>query len=196
MRDPEKMKAQLEAIEPGSYQKFNDYVSEGYRFFNLSMNNLLDKNFYHLFGFLNWKSIRMLIQLKTWISHTSYIRRYFKDPRLQMAFTFQNIYVGQSPYQAPAFFSMLPATEITEGALFPKGGMHHIVEKLLATANEKGVQLHYRKPVSKIVVEGDKTQGILLEDGTFVEADLVIANADLPYIYNELLPDKKKHQPS
>lgn len=189
-RDPEKMKAQLEVIEPGSFQKFIDYVSEGYRFFNLSMNDLLGKNFYHLFEFVNWKSIRMLIQLKTWISHTSYIRRYFKDPRLQMAFTFQNIYVGQSPYQAPAFFSMLPATEITEGALFPKGGMHRIVEKLLATAIEGGVRLQYGKPVSKIVVNKNKTQGVLLEDGTFVEADLVIANADLPYIYCELLPDK------
>jgi len=57
-RDPEKMKAQLEAIEPGSFQKFNAYVSEGYRFFNLSMNDLLGKNFYHLFEFVNWKRIR------------------------------------------------------------------------------------------------------------------------------------------
>jgi len=190
-RDPEKMKELLEAIEPGSFDRFNDYTQEGYRFFNLSMNDLLGKNFYNLFEFVNLKSIRMLIKLKTWISHTTYIRRYFKDPRLQMAFTFQNIYVGQSPYQAPAFFSMLPATEISEGALFPRGGMHRIVEKLMSTGIERGVQVHYRKAVSKIVVNGNKTQGILLEDGTFVEADLVIANADLPYIYNELLPDKK-----
>ena len=40
-------------------------------------------------------------------------------------------------------------------------------------------------------MNGGKTEGVLLEDGTFVEADLVIANADLPYIYRELLPDKK-----
>ena len=190
-RDPEKMKAQLEAIEPGSFQKFNEYVSEGYQFFNLSMNELLGKNFYHLFEFVNWKSIRMLFKLKAWVNHASYIRRYFKDPRLQMAFTFQNIYVGQSPYSAPAFFSMLPGTEITEGALFPKGGMHRIVEKLLSVAEVRGVRFQYKKTVSKIVVSGDKTEGIQLDDGTFVEADLVIANADLPYIYSELLPDKK-----
>ena len=39
------------------------------------------------------------------------------------AFTFQNIYVGQNPYEAPALFSMLPAAELTEGSLFPVGGM-------------------------------------------------------------------------
>lgn len=107
-----------------------------------------------------------------------------------MAFTFQNIYVGQSPYQAPAFFSMLPGAEIAEGALFPKGGMHRIVETLLERATELGVLFHYKSSVSKIVVNGNKTQGILLEDGNMVKADLVIANADLPYVYNELLRDK------
>lgn len=189
-RDTEKMKAQLEAIEQGSFHKFNQYVKEGYEFFNLSINDLLGKNFYHLFEFVNLKSILLLIKLKTWMIHTDYIKRYFKDPHLRMAFTFQNIYVGQSPYKAPAFFSMLPGTEIAEGALFPKGGMHRIVEKLLERATELGVQFQYKSPVSKIVVNGNKTQGILLENGQMVEADLVIANADLPYVYKKLLPDK------
>ncbi|MGE5449088.1 MAG: phytoene desaturase family protein, partial [Bacteroidales bacterium] len=103
---------------------------------------------------------------------------------------FQNIYVGQSPYQAPAFFSMLPAAEIAEGALFPKGGMHRVVEKLLETASKHGATFHYKSPVSKIVVKEFKTQGVLLEDGTMVEADIVIANADLPYVYKDLLPDR------
>lgn len=189
-RDPEKMKAQLEAIEPGSFPKFQEYAKEGYEFFNLSINDLLGKNFYHLFEFVNLKSIRLLIKMKIWMNHARYIRRFFKDQHLQMAFTFQNIYVGQSPFQAPAFFSMLPGAEIAEGALFPKGGMHHVVEKLLEKATGLGVQFHYKCPVEKIIVKGNKTLGILLEDGTMVEADLVIANADLPYVYKELLPDK------
>jgi phytoene desaturase len=133
----------------------------------------------------------LLLKLKTYLKHTDYIKRYFKDPHLQMAFTFQNIYVGQNPYQAPAFFSMLPGAEIAEGALFPKGGMHRIVEKLLETATELGVQFQYKKPVAKILVMGNQTTGILLEDGSSIEADLVIANADLPYIYRDLLPEKK-----
>lgn len=189
-RNPEKMKAQLETIESGSFPKYQEYVKKGYEFFNLAINDLLGKNFYHLFEFVNLKSIRLLIKLKVWMFHTDYIKRYFKDPHLRMAFTFQNIYVGQSPYQAPAFFSMLPGAEIAEGALFPKGGMHRIVEKLLEKAIGLGVQFEYKRPVSKIVVKADKTQGILLEDGTMVEADLVIANADLPYVYKDLLPDK------
>ena len=188
-RDTERMKLQLETIEKGSFQNYERYVKEGYSFFNLSINGLLGKNFYHLFQFINLRSILLLIKLKTWIRHTHYIKRFFKDRHMQMAFTFQNIYVGQNPYKQPAFFSMLPGAEIVEGALFPKGGMHRIVEKLLSTAMDLGVSFHYKNPVSKIIVNRNITEGIELEDGTIIQADLVIANADLPYVYNQLLPE-------
>ena len=187
-RDAGKMKLQLEAIEPGSFDQYERYVKEGYAFFNLSMNGLLGKNFYHVFQFINLKSILLLIKLKTWIKHTNYIKRFFRDASLQKAFTFQNIYVGQNPYKQPAFFSMLSGAEISEGALFPKGGMHRIVEKLLATATGQGVQFHYKTAVTKIVVNGNKTEGIQLDNGSLIKADVVIANADLPYVYNKLLP--------
>ncbi|MGV8095800.1 MAG: phytoene desaturase family protein [Mangrovibacterium sp.] len=135
--------------------------------------------------------MRLLIKLKIWIKHTSYIERYFDNPHLRMAFTFQNIYVGQNPYQSPAFFSMLPGVEMTEGALFPKGGMHRIVEKLVETATGLGVRFQYKKAVARIMVNGNRAEGIQLEDGTPIRADLVIANADLPYVYRKLLPEKK-----
>ncbi|HET7733685.1 MAG TPA: phytoene desaturase family protein [Paludibacter sp.] len=190
-RNPVRMKEQLEAIEPGSFAHYEKYVKEGYEFFGQSMDGLLNRNFYHLFQFINLKSTLLLIRLKTWIKHTDYIQRFFKDPRLQKAFTFQNIYVGQNPYKQPAFFSMLPGAEIAEGALFPKGGMHRVVEKLLEEATRAGVKIHYKKAVSKIVVSGNKTEGVLLENGKMIHAGVVVANADLPYIYNELLPDKR-----
>jgi len=191
-RDQERMKIQLEEIEKGSFTKYQKYVKEGYEYFNLSMNDLLGKNFDHLFQFVNFRSMILLMKLKTYLYHTDYIKRFFTDPQLRMAFTFQNIYVGQNPYQAPAFFSMLPGAEIAEGALFPKGGMHRIVEKLLELANQNKVQIHYKKPADKILVEDNRTYGIMLEDGTIIHADLVIANADLPYVYDQLLRDKRK----
>ena len=191
-RNPEQMQNQLEGMEKGSFSKYQEYIKEGYEYFNLSMNDLLGKNFDHLFQFVNFKSMMLLLKLKTYLNHTDYIKHFFTDPHLRMAFTFQNIYVGQNPYEAPAFFSMLPGAEIAEGALFPKGGMHRIVEKLLELADKNRVQIQYKKAVEKIITNGEKTEGILLEDGTIVHADLVIANADLPYVYDQLLRDKRK----
>jgi phytoene desaturase len=192
--DDETMKRQLESIEPGSFQRYRDYISEGYSFFNLATKDLLARNFENLPSFINIKNTLLLMKLKTYRKHSQYVQRFFNDPRLQMAFTFQNIYVGQSPYDAPAFFSMLPGAEVTEGAWFPKGGMHRIVEKLLEKALAEGVSINYKAPVERIITNGSNAEGILLQNGTLVNADLVIGNADLPYIYRELLQEKQTTQ--
>ncbi len=191
-RDEEKMRTQLEAFEPGSYPKYKAYVKEGYDYFNLAMNDLLGKNFDSLFEFVNLKSIRLLMKLKTYRNHAAYVKEYFKDARLQKAFSFQNIYVGQNPYDAPAFFSMLPGAEIAEGALFPKGGMNRIVQALVELAEKNNIKINCKKPVKEIVLNGKTARGILLDDGTEIGADLVIASADLPYVYDKLLNDRQK----
>jgi len=38
-------------------------------------------------------------------------------------------------------------------------------------------------------VEGNCTSGVTLADGKRMQADLVVANADLPYVYSDLLLD-------
>jgi phytoene desaturase len=190
--DENKMKAQLEKIEPGSFKKSQKYVSDGYEIFQIGINKLIGRNFYNIFQFANFKNAGMLIKLKTYISNYRYVRKFFNHPHLQMAYTFQNIYVGQSPFNSPALFSMVPAAELTEGSFFPKGGMFSIVEKLLSAANSEGVRFHFNKPVKNIRVNGKRAESIILDDGSELKADIIVANADLPYVYRKLLPDRGK----
>src|SRR5664280_969471 len=190
--DKEKMKMQHERIEPGSFAKSQKYVKDGYEIFQIGMNKLIGRNFDNIFQFANFRNIGMLVKLKTYISNWKYVKKFFRDNHLRMAYTFQNIYVGQSPFDSPALFSMVPAAELTEGSFFPKGGMYVIVEKLLSAAHSSGVRFHYNKPVKQIRVTGKKADSIILEDGSEVNADIIVANADLPYVYRKLLPDKAK----
>ncbi len=190
--DKEKMRMQHELIEPGSFARSRKYVTDGYEIFQVGMNKLIARNFYNLFEFANFRNLGMLIKLKTYISNYRYVKRFFGDTHLRMAYTFQNIYIGQSPFSSPALFSMVPAAELTEGSFFPEGGMYTIVEKLLSEALSSGVSFHFNKPVHRINVSGRIAEGILLEDGSEINADIVIANADLPYVYRQLLPDRAK----
>ncbi|HLP72492.1 MAG TPA: phytoene desaturase family protein [Bacteroidales bacterium] len=189
--DKAKMKDQLEKIEKGSYARSEEYVSKGYEIFRLGMGKLIGRNFYSFFEFARPGNIGLLIKLKTYINHWSYAKKFFSDKHLLMAYTFQNIYVGQSPFSSPALFSMVPAAELTEGSFFPRGGMHSIVEKLLDKALSNGVKVHYGKPVKKIIINNKLAQGIILEDNSEVKADIIVANADLPYVYRKLLPDER-----
>jgi len=189
--DPAEMEQQLEALEPGSYPKMTKLVKQGYRFLELSSDQLLGRNFYRLFDFINLKNMVLLGRLKIHRTHHGLVKDYFRHPHLRMAFTFQNIYVGQTPFNAPALFSMLPAAELIEGSLFPSGGMSSIPEKLEEIAKSLGVEFHYESPVSRIVTEINRVQGIQLEDGTTLESDLVVANADLPSVYGKMLPESR-----
>lgn len=190
--DKEKMKLQHEQIEPGSYEKSRKYVDDGYEIFQIGIHKLIGRNFYNVFQFANFRNIGMLIKLKTYISNYRYVRKFFASQHLRMAYTFQNIYVGQSPFNSPALFSMVPAAELTEGSFFPMGGMYSIVETLLKAAAAEGVKFHYNAPVKEIKVNGKVAESIVLEDGTQSKYDIIVANADLPYVYRQLLPDRRK----
>jgi phytoene desaturase len=190
--DKEKMKTQLEKIEPGSFKKSEKYVTDGYEIFQIGTKKLIGRNFDNIFQFANFRNIGMLIKLKTYISNWRYAKKFFHDSHLRMAYTFQNIYVGQSPFDSPALFSMVPAAELTEGSFFPKGGMYTIVENLLSEALTSGVRFLYNMPAVKIRTKGKKAESIIFEDGSEIIADIIVANADLPYVYRKLLPDRGK----
>lgn len=193
------LKSQMESIEQGSYEKATIYVKKGYTLFKKAYARLLGRNFTNWTQFINISNVALLIKLKTHIPHQKYIKRFFKDERLRTAFTFQNIYVGQNPLSAPALFSMLPAAELSEGSLVPKGGMFAIVSLLEKKAREFGVEIHYNKNVSKIIKKNYQVKSIAFDDGSQWECDLLVANADLPYVYKSLLQDtfftqKLKHK--
>ena len=190
--DEKKMERQLEKIEHGSLKKSQKYVSNGYGIFKIGINKLIGRNFYNVFQFANFRNIGMLIKLKAYISNYRYAAKFFRNTHLRMAYTFQNIYVGQSPFNSPALFSMVPAAELTEGSFFPQGGMFTIVKKLLTAAESEGVRFYYDRPVSRIRVNTKKAESVILEDGSEIFADVIVANADLPYVYRKLLPDKRK----
>jgi phytoene desaturase len=188
--DKDRLKEQLENLEKGSFEKSQQLTKDGYKLFQLAIERLLGRNFYNLFDFITLKNALLLLKLKIHLRHMQYIKRFFRNPYLQKAFTFQNIYVGQNPYQAPALFSMLPAAELTEGSLFPVGGMYSITNTLVSLAEALGVHFIYNEPVIKIKTEGTQATGIILHNGSTIRANVIVANADLPYVYRELLPDK------
>ncbi len=190
--DEARMKQQLENIEPGSFEKSWKYVRDGYAIFRLGMDKLIGRNFYNIFQFANFRNIGLLIKLKTYISNWNYARKFFSNQHLMMAYTFQNIYVGQSPFDSPALFSMVPAAELTEGSYFPVGGMHAIVEKLITAAESGGVRFHFDCEAVRINIENKKAESIILKDGTEIKADIFLVNADLPWVYRHMLPDSGK----
>lgn len=98
--------------------------------------------------------------------------------------------MGLSPFDAPATFSLMPYSELAHGVYYPKGGMYQIVEVLMELARDAGVEFIFSEEVGQIHTDGNKVQGMSSVEYKNVQADLILANADLPYVLDQLLPDK------
>jgi phytoene desaturase len=186
--DLKAMYDQLESIQPGSYDGFLRYVEEGHRHYNLGIDRLVNRDFRKASDFFTFDNLPLLFQLKPFVQHYRNMSVYFDDPRLKAAFTFQDVYMGLSPFEAPATFSMMPYTELAHGVWYPKGGMYRIVEAVTEIAKQAGVEFVFDANVERIDVNGTSARGVILADGQRLDADAVLANADLPYVYRDLLP--------
>ena len=183
------MQTQLEAVEKTAFTGFLNYIAEGAKHYKISLEKFVGRNFFSIFDYFSLKNLPLIFKLKALDKHYRNTGRFFKDERLKAAFTFQNMYLGLSPYDAPATYSLLQYTELAEGVWYPMGGMYAGIQALVKVAEKLGVKFIYDAPVKKIEVNGEKVLGVVLEDGRTFSSDIFIGNADLPYIYKELLPD-------
>jgi phytoene desaturase len=182
------MRSQLEAIQPGSYRGFLRYEEEGRHHYELAMPRLVNRDFRSAGQFFNLTNLPLVFQLNPFVPHYDNLSRYFREPRLKAAFSFQDVYMGLSPFEAPATFSLMPYTELAHGVWYPKGGMFSIVKALLHIARAAGVEFVFDAAVEQIEVSHDRVRAVRLQDGRRLKADAILANADLPYVYKELLP--------
>jgi phytoene desaturase len=118
------------------------------------------------------------------------VRRFFKDRRLQQAFTFQSLYLGLSPYDSLAIYGLLAYTELACGIYYPMGGMHSLAQALERLGGELGVEYRYSAPVARLEKTATGVSAAILESGERVAADVIVANSDLPYTYDSLLGEK------
>ena len=154
------MQDQLEAIEPGSFQGFLRYLDEGRRHYHLGVEKLVYPDFRSATDFFKLSNLPLIHQVKPLAKHYKRMSVYFDDPRLKASFTFQDVYMGLSPFEAPATFSMMAYTELAHGVWYPKGGMYRIVEALYGLACKAGVEFIFNTSVTKIDLNGECARGV------------------------------------
>ena len=188
--DMDSLCRQLESFEHGSFQGLLRYMEEGGRHYWLGTEKLVKRDFRKASEFFRLDNLPLLYQLKPFVNHYGNMSAYFDDPRLKAAFTFQDVYMGLSPFEAPATFSLMPYTELAHGVYYPRGGMYSIVEALMELAYAAGVEFIFDATVERIEMNTRDVRGVVLAEGGRLEAKAILANADLPYVYNDLLPDR------
>ncbi|XP_060860648.1 uncharacterized protein LOC132938014 [Metopolophium dirhodum] len=168
---------------------FLNYLKQTHLYYQKSVKKALQTDFPHWYDFFNPRHIPDVIQLHLLDTVYDKVCKYFKSDYMRKAFSFQTMYLGMSPYDGLALYSLLQYTEIAEGIWYPKGGFHKVLESLENIAVQHGAKFNYNADVQEIIVD-DKgvAKGIKMVNGDVVNSDIVICNADLVYAYNKLLP--------
>ena len=185
------MKREIEKWEgKEGFQRYLAWLSEAHAHYEISVTEVLHKNFSSILSFFDWNLLRNLRELHAFESIYSRASRYFYTERLRRVFTFGSMYMGMSPFDAPGTYSLLQYTELAEGIWYPVGGFHAVVAALVKVGERLGVKYRLNTPVSSVSVSSDGkiATGVVLESGEMLSADIVVVNADLVYAYNNLFP--------
>lgn len=176
--------------DAAAFGRFCDWLGRLYR---LEQPNFIERNFDRMTDLARPIGPAIgLLRIGAFRRMASVVDRYFDDPRLRMLFSFQSLYAGLSPFDALAIYCVITYMDTVEGVWFPDGGIHAVARGLAEAATAAGAEIRYDSPVTRIVrrqgTSGPVT-GVRLGDGSFVAADAVVANPDVPAVYRELLPE-------
>ncbi len=142
---------------------------------------------------VSWHLMKLLPILRPWASVDTELQRYFSDPRVRLAFTFQSKYLGMSPFNCPSLFSILSYLEYDFGVWHPTGGCSAVSDHMAKAATEQGAEIHYGEAVEEVIFEGKKATGVRTQRGTY-HADAVVINADFAQAMKKLVPNRlRKH---
>ena len=166
---------------------FLKYMSDMERLKRAFKQFFISREHHTISSYFSTSSLLLLSHLSPFNSVSQLMDKYFQDPRLKAAFSFQVLYFGIPPNRCPAIYGMVPYFEITQGVWYPRGGLNSVSKALARIYKEDGGQLLLETGVEKIIISGGRVRGVTLENGETIRSERVISNADAVYTYLKLV---------
>ena len=129
---------------------------------------------------------------RPWETLHGQLMRFFRDERISYALAYPSKYLGLHPTTCSSVFSVIPYLELAFGVWHVKGGFRELARGLARCAESLGARFRYGAPVERVVVEGGRAVGVVLEGGERLDADAVVVNADLAYAATRLVPPEAR----
>lgn len=161
--------------------RYPAFMRELQTLYEESIPHFVRKNYRSLWDFAEPSQLRRVISNHMLSNLAKRIEKKFDDPKLRMIFSFQTMYLGLSPYDAPWVYATLAYMEYGEGIFYPQGGLGSISDSIAELAKRRGVEI--RTDAEVVAIENNS---VLLKSGESLQADIIVSNADLPYTQRKL----------
>jgi phytoene desaturase len=192
-RDREYMDRQIRDLFPGDEDNYRRFMEvEKIKFEQLF--SCLKLPYFSILHYLRPQLIRAIPRLDLTQSLYDKLAGYFSHEEMRIGMSFQSKYLGMSPWDCPAAFTIISYIEHSQGISHPIGGLNRISHAMAQVIKEDGGSIHLNRTVKQVINEGGRATGLLLESGERVAADYIIINADFAYSMSNLIDPMDRHK--
>ncbi len=169
-------------------QSWRQIIERSEKMWEASRDSFIESELTSIWPLLLRKNlINQINQISPFTSLRSLSEKLNLDPHLKMIIDRYATYTGSDPRSAPAVLLTIAFVESTFGAWHIKGGIGQLSVALEQRCRDLGVDFEFKSLVTKIVVERNKVEGLVLSDGKTIKSDLVVSNSDAEYTFNSLI---------
>ncbi len=186
------LEALFEQTEPGSSAGLREFLKQAAYKYKVGMGEYVFRPSHSITEFIDFNLIKKSFSLQLLGSMSKHVRKYFKNPKLIKLLEFPVLFLGATPQNTPAMYSMMNYADLALGTWYPQGGMNQIVQAMVSLAHELGVEIKLNTEVCKIDVEDKLVNSIETNNGTYT-ADFVIAGADYEHVDQTLLEKENRN---
>ena len=176
----------FENIEKGSGSRLKKFLKKAAIKYNIGMDSLVYKPSHSIFEFFNLKVLIGVLHLDVFSNFRSYVKKYFSDSRLTRLMEFPVLFLGATPQNTPALYSLMNYSAFSQGTYYPMGGFHEIIIGLSKLAKEKGVIINCDSNVDRLNIVNGNVENVVV-NGEKLFFDGVIASADYHHVEQKLL---------
>lgn len=188
----EELYAWFEKMEPGSAEKLKSFLKDAEYKYAVGMQDLVFKPGLKLTEFADMRVIKGLFKMHLVTSFSKYIRRYFKNEKILSLLEFPVLFLGATPEETPALYSLMNYADISLGTWYPMGGMFKFVEAFEKIALEQGVKIATNQEVIGFEYNGKNITHAVTKDQKW-ETDILISGADYQHTDKKLLKSNSNY---
>jgi phytoene desaturase len=169
-------------------QSWRQIIERSEKMWEASRDSFIESELTSIWPLLLRKNlINQINQISPFTSLRSLSEKLNLDPHLKMIIDRYATYTGSDPRSAPAVLLTIAFVESTFGAWHIKGGIGQLSVALEQRCRDLGVDFQFKSLVTKILVERNKVEGVVLSEGRIIKSDLVVSNSDAEYTFNSLI---------
>ena len=181
----------FEKYEKGSSAKLDTFLNEAAYKYKVGMEEFVYKPGNNLSEFADARVISSLFKLQMFSSISKTIRRNFKNDKLRQLLEFPVLFLGATPENTPALYSLMNYADMKLGTWYPMGGMHKIIAGFASLAKELGVKIKLNEEVSEIIIPNGQAKKVRSTGGEY-ECSVLVGGADYHHIEQQLLPEEHR----